>query len=72
MKKRNKFLLIFYIVAFIFFILDFFIHRHSPFKWEESFGFYVFFGFFSSAILILVAKMFRIVVKREEDYYNKS
>jgi len=72
-KRSKKYEILFYLffVISIIYFLCIYMHKHSFFEGEETFGFYIFFGFFSSGILILVAKVFRIFVKREEDYYDK-
>ena len=55
----------------IFLILgDFVIHRHEDFKTAELFGFYGVYGFVGCVILVLVAKVLRKIVMRNEDYYD--
>ena len=52
-------------------VLEFFVHKHPYFAWEEWFGFYGVFGFVACVVLVLVAKyILRPLVKREEDYYD--
>jgi hypothetical protein len=50
---------------------EFFIHKHTFFKWEEWPWFYAAFGFVAFVILILTAKyILRPIIKRKEDYYD--
>jgi hypothetical protein len=52
-------------------VLEFFVHKHPYFAWEEWFGFYGVFGFAACVVLVLAAKyILRPLVKREEDYYD--
>jgi len=44
--------------------------RHGHFPVEGWFGFFCFFGFLASVSLVLAAKALRIVLKRDEDYYD--
>ena len=51
--------------------LEPFVHKHSYFAWEESFGFYAIYGFVACVLLVLAAKyILRPIVKRDEDYYD--
>jgi hypothetical protein len=51
--------------------LEPFVHKHSYFPWEESFGFFAIYGFVACVLLVLAAKyILRPLVKREEDYYD--
>jgi len=40
------------------------------FEFEKVFGFFGFFGFLACVALVLSAKLMRLVVRREEDYYD--
>ena len=62
---------VFYAVLFISFVFEFFIHKHTYFRWEEWPGFYAAFGFVAFVVLILAAKyILRPIIKRKEDYYD--
>lgn len=51
--------------------VDFFIHKHPHFPWEEWPGFYAAFGLVACVFLVLAAKyILRPLVKRKEDYYD--
>ena len=52
-------------------IINFFVHKHGHFSWEEWSGFYAAYGFVACVGLVLTAKfILRKIVKRSEDYYD--
>ena len=54
------------------FVADAFYHKHSYFSAESWFGFYALYGFFMCVGLVLAAKVIRIFLMRDEDYYDKD
>jgi len=61
----------FYIVLVLLVLPDFFMHKHTLFSPAEGWpGFYAFFGFVSCVVIILVSKLFGLVLKVKEDYYD--
>lgn len=54
------------------FLSDAFIHRHSGFSFEETFGFFGLYGFFLSFLLVLASKELRKILMRDEDYYDRD
>jgi len=48
-----------------------FVHQHAHFPIEKLFGFQAWFGFIVFVIVVLAGKQLRIVVKRDEDYYDR-
>ena len=66
----NKLLLILYVVCFILLVADFFYHKHTYFSFENLHGFFAWFGFLAYNFIIFSAKLFRKIVKRDEDYYD--
>ena len=51
--------------------IEFLIHKHLYFSWEEWPGFYAAFGFVAFVILIIAAKyILRPIIKRKENYYD--
>ena len=51
--------------------IDFFVHKHTFFPWEEWPEFYAIFGFVACVVLVLTAKyILRPLVKRDEEYYE--
>lgn len=53
-------------------LLDLFIHRHETLDFAHFFGFYAWYGFVACTGLVLAAKVLRIFVKRDEDYYARA
>ncbi len=52
-------------------IINFFVHKHGHYSWEEWSGFYAAYGFVACVGLVLAAKfILRKIVKRSEDYYD--
>ena len=72
-KKENvqKFLKVFFASLVVLLIVDFFIHKHPHFSWEGAPEFYAVYGFVSCVALIFIAKLLRLIVRRDEDYYDK-
>ncbi len=71
-KMKTKLpLIIFYIILILSLASDLIINKHCKFPWEKWFGFYALFGFLASILLIIIAKVFKYLVNRDEDYYNK-
>ncbi len=52
------------------FAVDFFLHRHAHWSWEELPGFYGIFGFAAFWCIVIAGKHLRKVLMREEDYYD--
>jgi hypothetical protein len=70
-KNVKILFLFFYAVLLVFLVIEFFIHKHTYFRWEEWPGFYAVFGFVAFVVLILAAKyILRPIIKRKEDYYD--
>jgi hypothetical protein len=62
--------IIFYVGLVVVVIADFFIPKYPYFTWAEWPVFYAIFGFVACVALVLTAKLLRIFVKRQEDYYD--
>jgi hypothetical protein len=59
------------IVACVLSVLaDFFYHKHADYSFQEWIAFDAVFGFLAYVGLITVAKGFRRLVMRDEDYYD--
>ena len=69
-KHVKMFLGFFYASLLVLLIIDFFIHKHGEFPWEDAPNFFAVYGFVSCVLLIFIAKILRIFVKRDEDYYD--
>jgi len=52
-------------------IAEFFIHLHAYFSIVKFVGFYAVYGFMSCVILIVIARLLGLLLKRKEDYYDK-
>ncbi len=63
-------IIVFYSILFVLLILDPFIHKHGYFHWDSFPGFYAAFGFVSCTLVNFVVKIFRLFLKRREDYYD--
>ena len=53
-------------------LIDVLYHRHSLHPWDNWRGFYAVYGFVGCVSLVLIAKLLRKLVKRQEDYYDKE
>jgi uncharacterized membrane protein len=51
-------------------VLDFIVHRHTEHPLEGLYGFYPIYGFVGCVVLVLVAKLMRKVLMRDENYYQ--
>jgi uncharacterized membrane protein len=69
-ENRKKVIMYLYIALLILFIIDFFIHKHGHFSWETAPEFFAVYGFIAAFILIFIAKVLRLIVKRKEGYYD--
>jgi len=70
-KNVQRLLKIFFSSLVVLLVLDFFVHKHTYFPWEEAPEFYAVFGFVACVGLVLVAKyVLRPLVMRKEDYYD--
>jgi len=70
-ENRKKVRRYFFVALGILLVIDPFIHKHVEFPWEGAFVFYAVYGFTACVALIFVAKLLRLFVKRNEDYYTR-
>ncbi len=61
-----------YVSCGLLLLLDFVIHRHILHQWEQLLGFYSIYGFIGCTAIVLGSKWLRILVQRDEDYYEKD
>lgn len=59
-----------YIACAALLIADLLIPRQGYFSFESLPGFYIVFGFATYAAIVVMAKLLRMFVKRNEDYYD--
>ena len=69
-ENVKRLLRIFYASLVVLLIVDFFIHKHAEFPWEAAPDFFAVYGFVSCVLLIFIAKILRIFIKRDEKYYD--
>ena len=69
-KNVKRFLSLFYASLAVLLVIDFFISKHEIFLWEGAPDFFAAYGFFSCVLLIFIAKVLRIFIKRDENYYD--
>ena len=65
-------LIIFYICCAALFVADFFIHRHIVTDVERFKTFYALYGLIACVVLVLLAKLMRIFLIRDENYYDET
>jgi len=53
-------------------VVDFFLHRHAHFSFEEFPGFYGALGFVAFFLIVLAGRYLRRVLQRPEDYYDRD
>jgi hypothetical protein len=51
-------------------IVDLFIHKHAAFSWEKVPEFSALYGLVSCVLLVFIAKILRLFIKRDENYYD--
>jgi len=73
-KPRNVRIVLYvlYISCGILILLDFVVHRHVSHPWEQLLGFYSIYGFIGCVSIVFGSKWLRILVKRDEDYYDRD
>ncbi|MDJ0875027.1 MAG: hypothetical protein QNJ48_08705 [Desulfobacterales bacterium] len=69
-KNVKRLLVIFYASLVVLLIVDFFIHKHADFPWEEAPNFFAVYGFVSCVLLIFIARILRPMIMRDEDFYE--
>ena len=59
-----------YALCLLLLVIDFIPYKHVDYAFEGWLGFYGFYGLVCCLGLVLAAKGLRVLVKREEDYYD--
>jgi hypothetical protein len=72
-KPENRKLIrrILYAACIVLVILDFVVHRHISVAIERVPAFYALYGFVALVGVVLAAKGLRLLVKRDERYYDR-
>ena len=60
------------VAAIVVLALGFIIPMHGEFEIEEFGGFFAAFGFASLIVLLVVARLLRVITARPEDYYGTA
>jgi hypothetical protein len=69
-KNRNLFLRLFYGCLVALLVLDLFVEKHAYFGFDGVPGFSAAYGFVACVVLALAAKLLRMVLLRDEEYYR--
>lgn len=59
-----------YVLCALLFGLDFVLHRHVYLDFDKIPAFYALYGFIACVVLVLLAKVMRLFLMRDEDYYD--
>lgn len=70
-KNVKRLIYFFYAILAILLVVEFFIHRHSHFPWEDQPFFFAIYGFVACVLVIFTSKLLRFFLKRNEDYYDR-
>jgi hypothetical protein len=72
-KPRNVKIILnsFYATCLVLVLLDFVVHRHIYLSFEEIPTFYALYGFGACVLLVVLAKLMRLVLMRGEHYYDE-
>lgn len=69
-KNVSIILYTFYAISALLVVLDFVVHRHIYVHFEEIPAFYAIYGFIACVVLVVLAKLMRLVLMRSETYYD--
>lgn len=71
-KEKNVKIILnsFYAICALLVLLDFVVHRHIYVDFEKIPAFYAIYGFVACVLLVVLAKLMRVVLMRPEDYYD--
>lgn len=71
-KNVEMILRVFYVVCVLLVLADFAVHRHIYVSFEEIPAFYALYGFVACVVLVVLAKIMRKFLMRDEDYYDAA
>ncbi len=66
----NRFILGLIILCVLLFSVEFFWHRHVKVSWESLFGFHAIAGFVSFTVIVVSARLLRLIIRRDEQFYS--
>lgn len=70
-RNVKKIIYALYVVCALLLLADATYHKHTHFDVEGRWGFFGLFGLVACVVLVLAAKGLRVLLKREEDYYDR-
>lgn len=65
----NRLIIGLIILCIILFCIDFVYHRHTKVPYEGLYGFYALAGFIAFTLIVLGARLLRLLIRRDESYY---
>jgi hypothetical protein len=71
-KNVKKIIYGLFVICALLFVADAFYEKHGQFEGEYIFGFYAIFGFVMCVALVLAARLMRVFLMRDEEYYDKD
>lgn len=71
-RNVKIFLFLFYASLVILLFAELFVEKHPYFKFEGFFSFSAVFGYLAGVVIIFLARIFRLWVGRDENYYNEN
>lgn len=71
-KNIKKLIVLLCVISAGLLIVDAFYEKHAYFAAEYLFGFYPVFGVVMCLGVVIVAKLMRAVLQRDEEYYDKN
>ena len=71
-KVLRKLWILLWVICGLGLVAEFFIHPHPHFEGTGFFGFNALLGFVACSVMIIVAKLLALVLKRKPDYYDKD
>lgn len=67
MSKKHH--MIFFLAALFLLLAEWVVGNHPPFRFDH-FGFFLWFGFAASTVLVLVSLLLGKFIRRKDDYYD--
>ena len=71
-RNVKIFLFLFYASLLILLFAELFVEKHPYFKFEGFFNFSAIFGYLAGVVIIFLARIFRKLVSRDENYYDRN
>jgi hypothetical protein len=69
-RQRKRFWRIFNALLLLVVTADLFVHKHAVLGWDAWLGFFAGYGFVSCVLLLVAARLWAAVTKRDEAYYG--